>query len=946
MTLSLKKKSIFSVFAIALGVFAFSQFSNIQKTSAAGPVSGTVFRDYNGNGTRELSNPVEPGVRGVIVNVYDSSGFVTSATSGANGAYNIPSVTGNVRIEFIIPETGCDLDAGGTFSGTSGSVYGTSVRFVSEGATGVNFAVSSPSEYYTTDNPNVGLSVLNSGNPTGGGSAGTRSGFEVFAYNTNSDTPVPSSRATTAQIGSVWGNAYSSQANRYFVSTVIKRHAGTGPLGGSGIYMVNPNTAASGSSFIDLSAVGVAASNTGGTYPYNDGRLPSGTNNQAIAFNDVVGANTGGAGTRHRGLPLNVSPWTATDYSSYDAAAFEQAGKLSFGGLEISGDGRYLYTVNLYTKALVRIDLRNPQTPQTPTAAQVTSYPIPDPVCVGGSFRPWAAKFFRGKVYVGGICDAQSSQVAANLRAYVYVFNTATLSFEAVPIVNGYSLTYTKGTAITIDDGTAVPVVSNRWYPWTNNYNTLLNTFASQNTKLIRPQPILADIDFDDADGSLILAFMDRTGLQTGYRNWGPRDVQADLQSPSSSATNGTVEVGGGDVLRFYKNPTGCTFDAESGGVSNGVSGSGAGNNQGPGGGEFFGAESYNTTTHAETAVGALAVNYGSRAVMATNYDAFNTGGVNAGGVRRFDMANGGLVSGTNGYNVYNQDSRGITFAKGVGIGDIEMLTAPAPIEVGNRVWNDLNGDGIQGASEVGFGGVTVQLWADTNGDGTVDTLVGTAVTNAAGEYYFVGSTSADPNTTDHIGQVNGGILPNTAYQVRIPSSNFASGQPLHNRVTALANNDGSANGDSRDSDGISTGGAGSNVVVNFTTGGAGQNNHTYDFGFRFAPTAAVVPVAGRIQAADGRGIRNVVVTLTNANGQSVSTRTGAFGYYRFEDVEVGQSITVSVRAKRFTFSQPTRVISLEDAIEDLDFTADGVPLRNSKVTASDINGDNQKSMK
>ena len=518
-----------------------------QTALAAGPVSGTVFRDYNGNGLRDTSNPTEPGVGGVVVNAYNTAGGLAgTATSSANGSYTIPSVTGNVRVEFIIPATGCDLDSNGTFSSTSGNVYGTSVRFVSEGATGVNYAVASPDEYYSSANPILGLSLLNAGNPTGGGNAGGYSAFEVFSYNTDSNTPIPASRATNSQIGAVWGNAYSRQAGKYFVSSLLKRHTGTGPLGASGIYTVDPTTAASGSNFIDLSAVGAAASNTAGTYPYNDGKLPSGTNNQIIPFSDVVGANTGTAGTAHRGLPATVDPIPANTYSSYDAAAFEQAGKLSFGGLEISPDGRYLYAVNLYAKSLVRIDLRNPAAPVTPTATQVTSYPIPDPTCVGGNFRPWAAKYFRGKIYVGGICDAQTTGVAANLKAYVYEFNPTTLTFNSTPVINGFSLGYTKGKAIQIDT-----TISTMWYPWVNNYNTLLQTFATENTKYIRPQPILSDIEFDDADGSMILAFMDRTGLQTGYRNWGPRDVQPDLQSPSSSATNGAVEVSGGDVLQI-----------------------------------------------------------------------------------------------------------------------------------------------------------------------------------------------------------------------------------------------------------------------------------------------------------------------------------------------------------------------------------------------------------
>ncbi len=52
------------------------------------------------------------------------------------------------------------------------------------------------------------------------------------------------------------------------------------------------------------------------------------------------------------------------------------------------------------------------------------------------------------------------------------------------------------------------------------------------------------------------------------------------------------------------------------------------------------------------------------------------------------------------------------------------------------------------------------------------------------------------------------------------------------------------------------------------------------------APTAANVQIGGRVMTANGRGIRNVLVTLTNANGTSRTVITGNFGYYRFAEIE------------------------------------------------------------
>lgn len=323
-----------------------------------------------------------------------------------------------------------------------------------------------------------------------------------------------------------------------------------------------------------------------------------------------------------------------------------------------------------------------------------------------------------------------------------------------------------------------------------------------------------------------------------------------------------------------------------------------------------------------EGMLGSLLQVPGHTQVMTTAYDpvAFNSSGNRVSnfytaGVQKYSNTTGSITGAYDAYLNADPDN----FGKANGIGDIEALCDRAPIEVGNRVWNDVDSDGVQDAGEANYSGVTLQFWADTDSNGTVDTQVGTAVTDANGEYYFVSSTVADPNTTDNIGQINGGIISGRAYQVRIPASNFNTGQPLNNRLRTPNDNDGSANGDSRDSDGLASSG---NVIANFVAGSAGNNDHTFDFGFYLAPTAAVVPIEGRVSASDGRGIRNVVVGITLQDGTVRTTRTGTFGYYRFDDIEVGQSVVISVRAKRFTFTQPTVILSVEDAVENLDFVA------------------------
>ncbi len=95
---------------------------------------------------------------------------------------------------------------------------------------------------------------------------------------------------------------------------------------------------------------------------------------------------------------------------------------------------------------------------------------------------------------------------------------------------------------------------------------------------------------------------------------------------------------------------------------------------------------------------------------------------------------------------------------------------------------------------------------------------------------------------------------------------------------------------------------------------------NSYIFRVIASPTAAGVTVAGRVTTANGIGVRNAVVQLTDSLGATRRAVTSAFGYYRFDDVEVGGTYTVAVASKRFTFIP--RIISLNDAIEDLDFAA------------------------
>ncbi len=87
-------------------------------------------------------------------------------------------------------------------------------------------------------------------------------------------------------------------------------------------------------------------------------------------------------------------------------------------------------------------------------------------------------------------------------------------------------------------------------------------------------------------------------------------------------------------------------------------------------------------------------------------------------------------------------------------------------------------------------------------------------------------------------------------------------------------------------------------------------------------PTAAQVSVGGRVLTFEGRPIVRAGIYLTDLNGQTRVAMTNPFGYYRFEQIEVGHSYLLTVSAKQYEFSPNSRFITPVDVINDADFIA------------------------
>lgn len=191
-------------------------------------------------------------------------------------------------------------------------------------------------------------------------------------------------------------------------------------------------------------------------------------------------------------------------------------------------------------------------------------------------------------------------------------------------------------------------------------------------------------------------------------------------------------------------------------------------------------------------------------------------------------------------------------------------VTPPTRAAVGDKVWNDLNNNGLQDGSEPGVPGVTVQLYSYIGGVGT---LIGTRTTDAFGNYMF-------------------NNLPAGDYYIRF--TNLPAG------YTLVAPNVGGASNGAIDSDVTGTFGAGTTQWFNLL---ADETRVTVDAGIRNATALSslgdFVWYDGNkngIQDASEAGVPGVTVTLYNAaTGAVIKTlSTDANGRYLFTDLPNG----------------------------------------------------------
>ena len=82
---------------------------------------------------------------------------------------------------------------------------------------------------------------------------------------------------------------------------------------------------------------------------------------------------------------------------------------------------------------------------------------------------------------------------------------------------------------------------------------------------------------------------------------------------------------------------------------------------------------------------------------------------------------------------------------------------------------------------------------------------------------------------------------------------------------------------------------------------------------------ASLVSISGRVVTPDGRGLRNATVSITDQNGATRRTTTGAFGHYNFDAIAPGRNYRIAVASRQYRFA--ARTIEVVDNLSDVDFT-------------------------
>lgn len=654
--------------------------------AAAETCGGVVFVDHDGDGNRRESlvrdgapDDLEPGVADVVVTITDRTGTTESTRTDAAGRWStaLDATRFPIRIRFTPPAGWSDSVAGPTSA--------TTTQFVASphdcgGPTG-SVGLLDPAAY-CADHAPAAVACLVRADVDDASPAEPVVRVVDDAVRDTGRTDVVAddaadggawlsepteTLATVGQIGTVYGLA-AADDGRVFAAAFVKRHttlvSELNPTGNpTAIFELHPDRRPRLLTVVDPTAAD----------PHRvDGRVPD-----------------------------------------HDSAVMDDVFRTGLGDLELSPDGRRLYTVDLGRRALVVLDADDgtilETTPLDGIRLGIVGCGVTgdDPY---GDLRPFGLAFDDdGDLLVGVVCSAAASVGdALPLDGTAGAGDHAALVGRVFEHRDGrfrerlsWSLAGRRGETAEGDQLAHAAA----WHPWVDEY-----PFADDHDVVSYPQPAITDLAVD-ATGNLVLALGDRWSHQTSPHSAVP-----------SSAGDHTIEesIAAGDLQRAC--PTDDGWQIEGVGDCRGGVGDGW---------EYFRGDRYGW--HSETPLGSVAAAPGHHDVVATQMNPLAVEGAwHSGGLAWHDTQTGDALDGLRLYEGRNARPDG-TFEHASGVGDVELLCGEIPIVFGGRIWYDVDADGVAAPAEPPIPGVPVEL-LDPNGR-----VIATGRSGPDGRYQFDG---------------------------------------------------------------------------------------------------------------------------------------------------------------------------------------------------------------
>ncbi|MFF6781127.1 SdrD B-like domain-containing protein [Streptomyces sp. NPDC012510] len=669
------------------------------KAPGDGTVTVQVVNEVDADGTYD--HPLETGREGVRVTLTDDSGTLMTRTTDSYGIARFHTATsglrgGRYRVQAHNPAPGT-LQPAVAGQGTGADVIRGTVGFVNVSHDRNTTYTTGfwESGEYCQENPHLVTCNL-----TKGDAPDTHKGLVRFPGTFTDGHPGGTVTRLTnnTQQGAVFGIGTDRTGNTY-MGTLVKRHAAYGPAGAT-------NTV-----YRRHSASGVSTFVT---------------------------------------LPGELTPHDPSDRWLRDDAVYAKVGREGIGDVDVSGDGKTLYAVNLNDSKLYSVPIHGTGDEVYP--GMFRSFAIPEPDTCVGAWHPYGIGVRGGRVLVGGVCGAENTVTTnapwgdpSQVTSHVYEFSRGKFH----PVFRT-AMNYPRGCAYRFrglpasdyrcaKPSTVGEPMSAMWEAWNERVPQ-----HEERSYVSAPQPILSNIEIAD-NGDLILDFRDRFG-----------DMQGTATYPHRRSRPLVSAVAAGDVLRVCGSHA--TYTLENNSRCDALYGARPNNDQGPGHGQFYAHSTrLSDAYHDQVTQGGTVLQPYRNKLWSTVYAPFDLHPWEQ-GVRRWNADNGT----TEGNLLIQQTwsggaaARAMLFGKANGLADLEMVCDQAPVQLGNRVWYDADGDGVQDPSEPPLPRVKVTLDPLSAGNRI------TTYTNADGEYRVGSAQGLRPNTTYEVSFDHSGVSTST----------------------------------------------------------------------------------------------------------------------------------------------------------------------------------------